>query len=383
MSGNGLKSEGYGTHGRCDRKWPRENGPEHVVGNEFTSCEMRGRVNISGRIQIRKCMAGNGYRNEGAAMSGHAGFSLIELIVVIAILGVLIGLILPAIQAIRQNMIRLECQNNLKQIGLAMQNYHSTHGHLPPGYSYTLPAAPPEIGKLKFDFPKPHHFNLPIWPGWGWAAHILSEMDDEPLARRIDLTKPVSGVNATEVRVTTLKMYRCPADTGAGVFDVLNYFSDPVMPAASNSYAASFGWAGKVNVPGAKGNGAFYANSAVRLNQITDGTSQTILVGERAGSFTRTPWVGVIDAGSVQTTPEAPVYWTMVVPPGAMPLARVNYRSVNDVWSEPYDFWTPHPSGIQFAFGDGSTRLFKMNTPIEILSAMATITGGESLAGDR
>jgi len=310
--------------------------------------------------------------------SGHAGFSLIELIAIIA---VLIGLLLPAIQAVRQNMQWLECQNNLKQIGLALHNYHSAQGHLPPGYSYTEPRAanPSDIRPQKFDFPKPNQFNLPIWPGWGWAAHILNHIDQEPLARRIDLTKPVTGINAAEVRVTPLKMYRCPADRGTGTFDVLNYFGEPVLPAATNSYAASFGLSGRVNVPGTRGTGAFYANSTVSLNQITDGTSQTILVGERAGSFARTPWVGVIDSGSVQTTPDAPVYWTMVVPPGAMPLARVNSRQLNDVWSDPYDFWTPHESSIQFLYGDGSTRTLKRSHSLDLLSAMVTIAGNESV----
>src|SRR5947199_9573940 len=152
-------------------------------------------------------------------------FTLIELLVVIAIIAILIGLLVPAGQKVREAAARTQCQNNLKQIGLAMHNYHDANKGLPPGYrahgAYVDGATDTA-------------------PGWGWAAFILPFIEQATLHARIDFNRPVAshpGVAAAMVPV-----YLCPSDPcPPGPFAVPSAFGSTVMTAAPASYAACVG----------------------------------------------------------------------------------------------------------------------------------------------
>jgi prepilin-type N-terminal cleavage/methylation domain-containing protein/prepilin-type processing-associated H-X9-DG protein len=211
-------------------------------------------------------------------------FTLIELLVVIAILGVLLGLLLPAVQKIRAAAARLQCVNNLRQMGLACHNYHDNSGHLPPGY---LAAGPYVDG------------GSDTTPGWGWAALLLPYLEQDNLFKSIDFSQPIERpVNAGAVR-TMLPVFQCPSDLlPQGPFAVPDAFGSTVVSAAPSSYAACVG-GDESDAFGPDGLGVFYRNSRTRLTDITDGTSNTILIGERAWSNAQGIWAGAVQDGVI------------------------------------------------------------------------------------
>jgi prepilin-type N-terminal cleavage/methylation domain-containing protein/prepilin-type processing-associated H-X9-DG protein len=314
-----------------------------------------------------------------------AGFSLIELLVVIAIIAVLIGLLLPAVQKVREAAARIKCANNLKQIGLALHNYAGNNDNkFPPAYVAIeglvaiKPPASSVHGRMKFDRPPPVTFIEPIWPGWGWAAYLLPYLEQDNLYRQIDFTTPTVGPLALSARTTTLAVYTCPADTEAGLYTALAADGTPVVDAATNSYTACYGAGGNLATAPGAGNGIFVRNGKYEFRNVTDGLSNTIAIGERPALFAKLPWAGVLDQGTVRTTPGAPVFQSLILPAPTMVMARFNNRPLNDPWSEPYDFFTPHPSSMNTLFADGSVRSIRITTPIEVLRALATRDGGET-----
>src|SRR5947209_2939677 len=134
------------------------------------------------------------------------GFTLIELLVTIAIIAVLIGLLLPAVQKVREAAARARCFNNLKQIGLALHNFHDTNRHFPAGYASGVGANNADTG-----------------PGWGWATYILPQIEQQALYSAIKLDQPIeAAVNATQ-RVTLISIYRCPSDTAPMMWPARHY----------------------------------------------------------------------------------------------------------------------------------------------------------------
>src|SRR5260221_4936636 len=129
-------------------------------------------------------------------MSG-SGFALIELLVGIAIIAVLVGLLLPAVQKTREAAARMKCANNLKQIGLAMHNYHAAEGNFPAGFnSRTLAVNGDSLG-----------------PGWGWAAYLLPHLEQDAVRQRIDLNRDIADPYDAPIRTTSIKGFLCPSDS--------------------------------------------------------------------------------------------------------------------------------------------------------------------------
>jgi prepilin-type N-terminal cleavage/methylation domain-containing protein/prepilin-type processing-associated H-X9-DG protein len=306
-------------------------------------------------------------------------FTLIELLVVIAIIAVLIGLLLPAVQKVREAANRSSCLNNLKQIGLALHMYHDGLGCLPSGYLFAVPK--PTLSPLPVQLivhrPPPTSFSGPNSPGWGWASLLLPYLEQDSLARQIDYTLPVESPNSLYARMITLNGYTCPSDRSTGIFMMQSYLNKDMGMAATNSYAASYGFGDLIAQQLDASDGLFCRNSRIRLSDISDGTSNTWAIGERGAFFTQTPWAGVMTGGTARTTPDAPVYYSVVEPAPVMVMARIGRKQLNDPTSEPYDFFSPHQGVVQFAFADGSVRPVQTSASVAVLVALSTRAGNE------
>jgi type II secretory pathway pseudopilin PulG len=288
---------------------------------------------------------------------------LIELLVVIAIIGVLIALLLPAVQKVREAANRAQCENNLHQIAVAMHHYHDSQGSFPSGYRCQTTADPNNTA-----------------PGWGWAALLLPYVEGDNLARQIDFSLSVGDAASLHPRTAVLKLFVCPSDQSTGLFHILDQGGNPLAEAATNSYAACHGVGPDLDEELDDGNGIFFRNSQVRLADITDGASNTIAVGERAALLTQTPWAGAVPFGTTRITPGAPTG-----NPGAVEeaptqvLAHVAVHTINDPNADPEDFFTPHTGMALFFFADGSVRPVRTAIALSVLQALATRNGGEVL----
>ena len=192
-------------------------------------------------------------------------FTLVEVLVVIAIIGVLVALLLPAVQSSRDAARRAQCANNLKQVGLALLGYEGGHKTLPPGYVSAYNATGDDTG-----------------PGWGWCAYILPQMEETAIYRTIHFDLPIEDpMNAA--RVASVPSFFCPTDDTKRVWQAKSRDSTGkplalICEVAASNYVGMYG----TSEPGVDGDGVFFRNSKVALKDVTDGTSKTIAVGERA-----------------------------------------------------------------------------------------------------
>ena len=328
----------------------------------------------------------------------RAGLTLIELLVVMAMVAVLVGLLLPAVQKVRESAAQTHCRNNLKQITLALHQYHHDHGQLPPAYTFVEQPRPRGVPtnalggtgrslRIK-DRPPPAPDGTPIpwepistFPGWGWAAHILPYVEQAPLYSRIDFKRAVEDSRHQQVRTTILPVYVCPSDQNTGVFMVLTQRNTQIAEAATNSYAACYGAGSSIGEFPERGTGIFYRNSRTTFNDISDGLTHTLAVGERGAHMTQTPWAGAMSDGTARTMPGCPIYLHAIEEPPTMVMARTGRHTLNHYYSEPYDFYSPHAVLGFFAFADGSVRPLRFTVPESVLHAIGTRAGGEPISG--
>ncbi|MGA2256724.1 MAG: DUF1559 domain-containing protein [Thermoguttaceae bacterium] len=311
-------------------------------------------------------------------------FTLIELLVVIAIIGILIGLLLPAVQSARESGRRTSCGNNIKQLALAVHSFHAALGTFPPDHLLT------------YD---------PTAANWSWLADILPQLELESLYRQANAGgTPPNNINQSLPQIAQrVPAFLCPSDSDAwrgavshsSNFDML----DPVLGPLNyemTCYRANTGsnWGG--GPPGSAtwwgtdpewcnpdpnnadpgttydgcghGNGVIWENNRpISFSNITDGTSHTILMGETlTGKDYQNAWCHMDNAIA-----------TCAYPPNAKnPATGQDYPP--DQWWNRYAFTSQHPGGVQFAMVDGSVQYIGDTVSLSVFRALGTRAGGEA-----
>ena len=293
--------------------------------------------------------------NISPALRARRGFTLIELLVVIAIIGVLVGLLLPAVQQAREAARRTSCVNKMKQLALACHNYKDVNGTLPPGWQ-----KPADLT------------NFPEGNYWGWGTLILPFVEEGSLFDRIDFTHEYtvnSGPN-DGISATVLDGYLCPSD-GSGPMGIVygNHAKSNYLGSYGNKQINSANWSSTAN------RGVFTENRSLKFRQITDGTSKTILLGEKTGTprngrnYRAGLWAG---PRAIEGSNKAP---HMAVGRGPGTSTEI-INTVNGA-----NPWTlsvsDHPGGCNVAKVDGSVAFLNDSITINAYRWMIEINDGQ------
>lgn len=297
------------------------------------------------------------------------GFTLIEVLVVMAIISVLAAILVPAVQYAREAARRTQCRNNIKQISLALHEYHTTFKVFPPGW----------IGVTDFQF-DPNGAETHGANGLGWAAFCLPQIEQSAglLLRKgaaplLNYNVPITDPANVGARTVSLLVHRCPSDIAPETFPV-SLPGNVTMDFAVSNYLGSFGStdyhpcaASAISPtlqPACRGDGIFYLNSRTRIDDIRDGTSSTILIGERRSNK--------------DSTLATPIYATwMGAPPGdAEAIGRIlgatDYPPNDPARHyQAYSSW--HPGGVNIALCDGSVQFINDGIDTKLYTGLATI----------
>ncbi len=261
---------------------------------------------------------------------GAGAFTLVELLVVIAIIGVLIALLLPAVQAAREAARRISCANNLRQMGIAVHNYHAALGSFPPG---CIEPAFRKTGGRQF----------------AWSALLLPFLEQQALYDKIDFSQPCYAEANAEAAATVLSVYICPSSrrssplvAGWGASDYGGLYGEAIPPIPTDgSWTAA--------------NGMMLYDRAITIAEVRDGTSNTLMVSEDS-QWGDGQWINGLNIFDqkypINYVPADPRLWE------------------NAMRSE-------HPSGVYGMFADGSVRFLHESMDLDILKAIITRAGGE------
>ncbi|HYO23536.1 MAG TPA: DUF1559 domain-containing protein, partial [Lacipirellulaceae bacterium] len=278
---------------------------------------------------------------------------------------VLIGLLLPAVQAAREAARKTACSNNLHQIGIALHGHMTAQKALPPGYVSLVLADKDDGG-----------------PGWGWGARILPEMEQANLFKKLDFALPIDGLAAAPWRTTSIPSFICPSDADfEPVIAVPKVATgEPLCEMAAASYVGS---AGTVR-PTCKVcrdlfDGAFGRNRAIKAADITDGLSNTLAVGERSNYWASAAIWGVIpqsilpdrqQPGRYAAGPAYVLGTTFAEGFNIEEYAGDMDHNTMGTYAESFN--SAHPGGAYFVFCDGGVRFIRDTIEPRTMNALAT-----------
>ncbi|WP_165250487.1 DUF1559 domain-containing protein [Paludisphaera soli] len=335
-------------------------------------------------------------------MSRRRGFTLIELLVVIAIIAVLIALLLPAVQAAREAARRMQCTNNLKQLGLAMHNYHDSLGRFPFG-AIVLPANHPLVVA---NITRQGHYR------YSALSQLTPFLEQSSVHNALNFQVAIQDATSvlapqnTSIYTTAVAIFVCPSD--AGRERVLPTFASSSYMACSGTGVATGGFG--LRSAGGTPDGAIYFNSTTTLADVVDGSSNTVLMSETI----------IGDGAASSAVPGDPSTVAKLVSGGSpvyTPLSEAEcaaatsyYRQRNTAWihgdyqrglythymtpnskvhdclRQQYHGWkaarSRHPGGANALIADGSVRFFKDSIDLATWRGLATIAGGEVLSAD-
>ena len=289
------------------------------------------------------------------------GFTLIELLVVIAIIAILIALLLPAVQQAREAARRSTCKNSLKQIGLAMHNYHDTYGRLPAGYLYRG-----ANGSANY----------------GWAVMILPQLEQGNLSKQLDagntplISRYKAGASATDKALlqTVIPVYHCPSDTGGDLATAVNFGGTNQFSVGYSSYVGAAGWSNTPAYPTQGGDcgGMLWGNSYLRFAEITDGLSNTQLIGERPNRDFGATWVGVGNNNSYGNNGTLRTLFR-----GSFQI-NFDYAAAGSPQNVGKGQSSEHTGGLNILLGDGSVKFLAENVNTgNVLNPLVTRNDGK------
>jgi prepilin-type N-terminal cleavage/methylation domain-containing protein/prepilin-type processing-associated H-X9-DG protein len=303
-----------------------------------------------------------------------SGFTLIELLVVIAIISVLVAMLLPAVQAAREAARRTQCVNNLMQLGIAIKNYENAFESLPSGVVNTT-------GPI-VDAPVGYHFN--------WITQLLPYLEAKAVYRRFDFNQGLYQPENGTARAVRLNVLICPS--AVAPFRMAEPATGPSIggePVLTN-YAGCYNDSeAPIDV---KNNGVFFLNSHIRNEDIEDGASNTIFIGEKLSDELELGWASgtrstLRNCGTAVNGLSIRQRSGWAVPsPNSNPPAKVPAKAGNPtVGNESVvgGFSSRHPGGANFSMGDGSVRYLKSTIDPHIFALLGNRADGDLLSSDQ
>lgn len=315
------------------------------------------------------------------------GFTLIELLVVIAIIAVLIALLLPAVQQAREAARRTQCKNNLKQLGLALHNYHDIYLVFPPAYQ-TLPGGNATMGP-------PAANTGDTGPGWTVLFAVLPQIEQGNLYNSFNINLPSWDPSNAQPALKQVSSYLCPSAVNtSNTYKVVDATSNVLATFSRSNYVANAGrvevWDGPAVAAAADlssiADGPFYRNSRTQIRDVTDGLSNTVFFGEQTPTHCNSTWVGIVP-NSV-TCPVAANFPTVTCDAAA---PQINVHSGPGGPDEPApiihtpnsslgnvdEMYSQHDSGCNILLGDGTVRFASKFMDNQLWASLATRANGE------